>query len=107
MKTFILSLALFLMSITLTANTGEETTKDISHKIKEMVTMPESLKQKHRSEKVTVDFTVNEGGQVIEVNAKTKDTATKRDLEKQFLQFKFEGLKPCVTNSIDINFLMY
>jgi hypothetical protein len=107
MKTIILSLSLFLMSVSLKANTGEETTKEVSHKIKESVIMPESLKQKHRSEKVTVDFLVNETGQVIEVNAKTKDTATKRDLEKQFLQFKFEGLKPCVTNSIDINFLMY
>lgn len=107
MKATILSICLFLMSISVNANNGEETARDISHKIKESVNMPESLKQKHRSEKITVNFVVNESGKVTEASAKTKDAEARRDLEKQFLQMKFEGLKPCVVNTIDINFLLF
>ena len=105
MKTIILSLSLFLMSLSLSAYTGGEA--EAGNKIKQVVTMPESLKQKHRAKKITVNFIVNESGKVIEVNAKTNDIKAKRDLENQFINLKFEGLKPCVLNTVDINFLLF
>lgn len=105
MKTIILSMGLFFMTLSGNANTGSEA--EAGNKIKQVVTMPESLKQKHRSEKITVNFIVNESGKVIEVNAKTNDKDAKRDLENQFIHLKFEGLNPCVMNSVDINFLLF
>lgn len=87
-------------------NGSEISTKELSEKIKHAITTPESIKEKRRSEKITVYFTVNEQGQVIGANAKTTDKKAKEDLEKQFLRLSFEGLKPCVENCIDISFLV-
>jgi hypothetical protein len=87
-------------------NNTDLSTKDLREKVKQSISTPESIKERHRSQKITVYFTVNGNGQVIEANAKTQDKKAKEDLEKQFLRLTFEGLKPCVRNSIDINFLM-
>ncbi|MGZ3920433.1 MAG: hypothetical protein ACXVO9_07585 [Bacteroidia bacterium] len=105
MKSIILSFGIFLISLSLNANLGAGS--DVNNKIKQAVTMPASLKQKHRSEKITVTFVVNESGKVIEVSAKTNDKEAKRDIENQFINLKFDGLKPCVMNTIDINFLLF
>jgi hypothetical protein len=89
------------------ANTGEEITlKEVGNRVKHTVIMPESMKQKHGTHKITVRFLVNEEGKVTEVSAETKDKDAKRDLENQFMNLCFKELSPCVRHSIDINFLL-
>jgi len=98
---------ILLVSFQYKANTGGETVaKEVSNRVKQAVIMPESMKQKNGSHKVTVSFMVNEEGKVTEVNALTNDTDAKRDLEKQFMHLSFKELAPCVRHSIDINFLL-
>jgi hypothetical protein len=105
MKTIALISAFFLLSLSNNANNDSE--KDmIGKKISQALTMPESLKQKSQNEKVSIRFVVNESGNVSEVNALTKDLQAKRDLEAQFMKLTFKGLPACVTNSIDIHFVL-
>lgn len=77
--------------------------KSFTQKIQAALSTPKQLK--NTSEKVTVCFIVNADGNVIEVNAKTKNTDVKKHLEKQFLGLNLCGLEPCVTNTIDVNFV--
>lgn len=89
------------------ANNGEELVlKEVGNRVRQAVKMPESMKGKNGSHKVTVNFLVNEEGKVTEVQAQTKDKDAKRDLENQFLHLTFKELAPCVRHSIDVNFLL-
>lgn len=78
--------------------------KTFTQKIQAALSTPKQLK--NTSEKVTVCFIVNADGDVIEANAKTKNTDVKKHLEKQFLGLNLCGLEPCVTNTIDVNFII-
>lgn len=84
-----------------------ENNSENSKMVRSCINVPESIKQKHKTEKITICFVVNEKGDVIEVNAKTKDALAKKDLESQFLKLNFKELPACTTNSIDINFTTY
>jgi hypothetical protein len=106
LKSLVLLLSLVCLTSASANNGGDNSTKELSEKVKHSITTPESIKEKRHSEKVTVYFTVNKEGQVIEANAKTSDKKAKEDLEKQFLRLKFNGLNPCVQNSVDIHFLI-
>lgn len=90
---------------TITANTAGN--GEMMKKIKSALNMPESMKAKHSSKKVTVHFAVNEKGDVNEVCAITNDKSAKKDIETQFMKLNFPGLLPCVKNSVDINFVVY
>jgi hypothetical protein len=106
LKLLVLVLSLAYVTSASANNGGEVSTKELSDKVKQSITTPASIKEKRHSEKITVYFTVNTEGQVIEVNARTTDKKAKDDLEKQFLGLRFEGLNPCVQNSVDIHFLI-
>ncbi|MES2761650.1 MAG: hypothetical protein V4677_05565 [Bacteroidota bacterium] len=102
-KSLILVLVLITGTLNATTNT-EDVLKSASLKIKESLKMPSELSQENRSQKITIYFSVNEDGDVIKVNAKTKNAEAKKDLEEQFRHLNFKGLNPAVYNSIDINF---
>jgi hypothetical protein len=102
-KSLILVLVL-LSGILKSNNTTDDSLKSASLKIKESLKMPADLTHGNRSQKITIYFSVNENGDVVKVNVKTKNIEVKKDLENQFLQLNFKGLKPAVSNSIDVNF---
>lgn len=86
--------------------TGADKNK-LGKKIQSALSTPETVKHKNKSEKITVYFCVNAEGKVIEVNAKTNNKEIKQHLEKEFLTLTLPDLKPCVTNTIDINYVVY
>jgi hypothetical protein len=53
-------------------------------------------------EKIGVCFVVNDNGDVTEVNVKTNDQKTKRQIEKQFFDKSFKGLEACVINCVEV-----
>ena len=107
MKTISLFFALFLSVGMEAGNAAGENSKQI----KTSLVMPESMKKQasHHPEgqKVSVYFMVNENGQVIESDARTKDPEAKRDLDSQFMKLNFTGLAPCVRHEVEINFKLY
>jgi hypothetical protein len=109
MKTTILLSALLLSFIgnIKASDTNNELTQSLSKKVQAALVMPEALKQQAKTQKITIYFTVNETGNVTEVNAITNNKKAKADLEKQFTQLNFKGLQPCVYNSIDVSFVVY
>jgi hypothetical protein len=110
MKTITIILAL-LISFTYTVKANDDTNVSLTHslskKVQTSLVMPEALKQQAKTQKITIYFSVNENGKVVEVNAVTNNKEAKADLEKQFMQLNFKGLQPCVYNSIDVNFVVY
>ncbi len=107
MKNLLLLLAICLSVNTIkAAETGADKNK-LAKKIQSALSTPETVKHKNKSEKITVYFCVNTEGKVIEVNAKTNNKDIKQHLEKEFLTLSLPDLKPCVTNTIDINYVVY
>ncbi|MBL7919181.1 MAG: hypothetical protein JNJ40_02640 [Bacteroidia bacterium] len=107
MKNLLLVLTICLSVNTIKATeTGADKNKLVK-KIQTALSTPESVKHKNKSEKITVYFCVNAEGKVIEVNAKTSNKDIKQHLEKEFLTLTLQDLKPCVTNTIDINYVIY
>lgn len=102
---------MLIMALSLGASaktTGKENDKNkLSKKIQSVLSAPNVIKNKNKNEKVTVYFCVNADGNVIEVNAKTSDKEIKQHLEKEFMTLTLPGLKPCVTNTIDVNYVIY
>lgn len=110
MKTIIFSLLLVLgTSLTLKANSGsdEALKQSLSKKLQSILTMPDALKHENQSQKITMKFAVDEKGNVIAVNAETKNTDVKLNLEKQFLGINLSGLQPYLYNYIDVKFIVH
>ncbi|MES2512745.1 MAG: hypothetical protein V4580_01320 [Bacteroidota bacterium] len=101
----LLILVLVLLTETLKANDGTaDILKSASLKVQESLKMPLELAQQKHSQKITIYFSVNDNGDVVKVNVKTKNPEVKKNLENQFRHLNFKGLKPTVSNSIDVNF---
>lgn len=107
MKTINLILITLLFSVYSAEAINGDNNSDNSKMVRSCINVPESIKQKHKTEKITICFVVNEKGDVIEVNPKTKDVLAKKDLESQFLKLNFKELPACTTNTIDVNFTIY
>lgn len=106
------SLAILILVLTASvsvkaANNNDGASHVESEKIKNAINMPQSLKAKNGSSKITVYFSVNELGVVNEVCAVTDNKEAKKDIENQFMKLTFKGLPSCVRNSVDINFVVY
>jgi len=107
MKNLLLVLAICLSVNTINATeTGTDKNKLVK-KIQSALSTPETVKHKSKNEKITVYFCVNAEGKVIEANAKTNNKELKQHLEKEFLTLTLPDLKPCVTNTIDVNYVIY
>ena len=107
MKNIILSTVLVLTLAGITkANNGHEH-ESVMEKIRKNINLSEAAQPKQSSVKVDVLFKVNESGKVIEVKADTDNKQIKKELEEQFLQLSFNGLNPCVTNTVPIRFTTY
>lgn len=111
MKTlaFLLAVSIALVSPVKAGNEhdGNSLKNAFSKTIKSHISMPQALKEKTKHEKITVYFIVNECGEVVEVNAKTRNKQAKTDLENQFKQMNFKGLEAGKANSVDLNFIVY
>jgi predicted dinucleotide-binding enzyme len=81
--------------------------KSLSKKVQSVLKTPEAIKAQHTSQTVTIYFSVNENGDVTDVLACTDNKQIKQDVENQFRCMNFKGLKPSVTNSIDVHFVVY
>lgn len=77
-----------------------------SKKIQSALSTPNCMKDKAAAEKITVCFVVNELGDVTEAFAKTENPELKAQLQKQFMSMNLKGMAPCVTHSIDVNFVI-
>ena len=108
MRSIILIIALVAgFNVNATSNIDATTLNQIlSKKVQTGLSMPQALKQECKTQKITIYFSVDDCGDVVEVNAKTTNKAAKADIEKQFLKLNFKGLKPCVYNSIDVSFII-
>ena len=106
-----LSMIVFLLALSFTrvAMAGDDKNglKALSNKVQRFIKTPEALKGQGSTQKITIYFSVNANGDVIDVIAGTENTAVKKDLENQFSCMNFKGLKPDVTNSIDVVFVVY
>lgn len=108
MKTFYSVIILLIFSIYAQANTADKSLMQLmSHKVQSALIMPESLRHQGKAQTISIWFAVDEHGNVTDVTANTKDKEAKADLEKQFRQLNFKGLKPCVYNGIDVCFVLY
>ncbi len=107
MKNLLLVLAICLSVNTINATVPGADKNKLIKKIQNALSTPETVKHKNKSEKITVYFCVNAEGKVIEANAKTSNKDIKQHLEKEFLTLTLPDLKPCVTNTIDINYVIY
>jgi intracellular sulfur oxidation DsrE/DsrF family protein len=94
---------IFLLALSTNSQAHKDKPKSITQKIQAALSAPKHLK--NTSEKVTVEFVVNADGLVIEANAKTNNPDIKKHLENQFMGLNLCGLQPCVTNTIDVNFV--
>ena len=97
------------MLVSTTAFPGDDKSnlKLLSQKVQRMLKTPEAIKEHKASQKITVYFSVNENGDVTDVLARTDNKEIKQDIENQFRCMNFKGLKPSVTNSIDVTFVVY
>lgn len=105
LKTSLLLIALLIISSNVSG--ANDKPKSISQKIQSVLSTAKQLKTTSTTEKVTVCFVVNDDGNVTEVNAKTKNLDIKKHIETQFLNLNLCGLQPCVTNTIDVNFVQH
>lgn len=101
-----LLLIAFLISLS-TAVAAKDKPKTFSQKIQAVLSTSKQLKTTAATEKVTVYFVVNDDGNVTEVNAKTQNAEVKKHIESQFLSLNLCGLQSCVTNTIDVNFVVH
>ena len=107
MKNLLLMLAICLSVNTIKAVVPGADKSKMVKKIQSALSTPDAVKHKNKSEKITVYFCVNAEGKVIEINAKTNNKEIKQHLEKEFLTLTLPDLKPCVINTIDINYVIY
>jgi len=108
MKTISFLIALLLFATYSPANSSDKALMQLmSQKVQAALVMPESLKEQGKAQTISIWFSVDEAGNVTDVTANTKNKEAKADLEKQFRQLNFKGLKPCVYNGIDVSFVMY
>lgn len=108
MKTISFLLAFIVCSTYSRANSTDKSMVQLmSQKVQAALVMPESLKEQGRAHTISIWFTVDESGNVTDVTANTKNKEAKADLEKQFRQLNFKGLKPSVYNGIDVSFVVY
>lgn len=106
-KSLLLVLAMFILIGQVGATTGDKGKSAFSKKIQSALSAPKDLKTKSGPEKITVSFVVNEQGDVTEACAKTNNSEVRQHLQKQFMGMNLQGLAPCVTHSIDVNFINY
>jgi|SRR6218665_1331245 len=107
-KSLLLVLALFILIGHVGATTtGDKGKNAFSKKIQSALSAPKGIKPKSGPEKITVCFVVNEQGTVTEACAKTANPEVRQNLQKQFMGMNLQGLAPCVTHSIDVNFVNY
>ena len=108
MKTisFLIAFALF-SHLSKAVSPDKSLAQVLSEKVQSRLVMPECLKQQTKSQTISIWFSVNENGEVTDVTANTQNKEAKADLEKQFRQLNFKGLKPAVYNSIDVSFVVY
>jgi len=98
-KTFFGALAVLSLNIKASTSPDINSQKEfIQHSVK----FPESCDAKNQ--KVEVLFTTNETGKVNFVLAKTDDKNLKQNLEKQFYNMRFTGMKQNVVNSVVLSF---
>lgn len=108
MKTISFLIALIVFTTYSHANsTNKSLVQLMSQKVQAALVMPESLKEQGKAHTISIWFTVDESGNVTDVTANTKNKEAKADLEKQFRQLNFKGLKPAVYNGIDVSFVVY
>jgi hypothetical protein len=110
-KTRVMKTISFLLALLVTtysfANSPDKTAMQLmSQKVQAALVMPESLKEQGKAQTISIWFTVDENGNVTDVTANTKNKEAKADLEKQFRQLNFKGLKPSVYNGIDVSFVV-
>jgi hypothetical protein len=106
MKTISFLLALLVSTYSF-ANSPDKTPMQLmSQKVQAALVMPESLKEQGKTQTISIWFSVDENGNVTDVTANTKNKEAKADLEKQFRQLNFKGLKPSVYNGIDVSFVV-
>src|SRR3954469_23184120 len=99
-KTIIPALAFFFISLSSFAgNEKGPDVKNYSELIKTSLTLPKTTDKSGVQEKIQFYFSVDEKGNVTEVDAITNNKAVKESLEKQFYNLTFPGLKPKATNS--------
>jgi len=53
-------------------------------------------------QRISICFVVDDHGNVTEVNVKTNNQKTKRQIEKQYFSLRFKDLEPCVINCVDV-----
>lgn len=107
MNTFKSSLLLVALLVTHITFGSNDKPKSMSEKIRSVLATTKQLSTTSKSEKVTVCFVVNDDGQVTEVHAKTTNAAIKKHIETQFMSLNLCGLQPCVTNTVDVNFVQH
>lgn len=108
MKTISFLIALMLFATYSPANSSDKALMQLmSQKVQAALVMPESLKEQGKAQTISIWFSVDEAGNVTDVTANTKNKEAKADLEKQFRQLNFKGLKPSVYNGIDVSFVVY
>jgi hypothetical protein len=108
LKSLIVVLALVFSSQTFAGNNNDNGgNKLFSKKIQKVLSAAKVKSNSGKSEKVTVNFVVNDNGDVIEACAQTSNKEIKQYVEKQFMTLNLKGLQPCVTNTVDVNFINY
>ncbi len=107
MKTLSFLIALFLTTASFANSPDKTAVQLMSEKVQATLVMPESLKEQGKAQTISIWFSVDESGNVTDVTANTKNKEAKADLEKQFRQLNFKGLKPSVYNGIDVSFVVY
>lgn len=106
-KSLLLTLAAFFLLGQVSAISKDNGKNKFSKKIQAVLSTPKCLKGKANVEKITICFVVNENGDVTEAAAKTANPEVRAHLQKQFMTLNLEGMAPCVTHSVDVNFVNY
>lgn len=102
MKTLIKLLCVIAVFITTNAFAGDS--KAILNTNAQKVILEGITAKAQRSEKVEVVFTTDEHGRVNLAIAKTGSSELRKQIEKDFLNMKFDNLQPNNAYSITLNF---
>ena len=107
-KTIIPALAFFFISLcSFAGNEKGSDVKNYSELIRSSLILPKTTDKSGVQEKIQFYFSVDDKGNVLEVDAITDNKEVKQCLEKQFYNLIFPGLKPKATNSVAVNFVVY